>query len=360
MTSEKNGLTLETIRKLPKVELHCHLEGALHLPTLWAFSQKHDPGRYATFDQFKAAATVEKGTALGFKPFLAKFDALRFHYGTLDDLREIIHYSVQDLTDSDFIALREFRFSPVFFARRLLKGDAAQSAEISPALVEEVAEAVIIQVRDTVNALTGRPVEFIATCARDFGYSANNLTLDLLHRPVGKLFKGLDLAGDESCDAADFIAPFREWRDAGKTITIHAGEDPNAGGPRNIIEALDVFGAHRIGHGVRAIEDSALVARLAREQIPLELCPTSNVQTGAVKNAASHPLKKLLDAGVCVTINTDDPTICGTTMDDEYLFAAQLGLRTDDLKRCTLNALNASVFDEEDKRTMLRAIIEIY
>ena len=353
MTREQNRLTLEEIQELPKVELHCHLEGALHLPTLWKYLQRNEPGRYASFEQFKAAATVEKGTAPGFKAFLAKFDALRFHYGSMENLRSILDETAQSLCDLNF---REIRFSPVFFARRLLKGDAAFKTEVPQSLVQETAQMVIETMRETTHLFAGEPPEFILTCSRDFGYSVNKPALDLLHHSVGKLFKGLDLAGDESCDASEFIAPFREWRDAGKTITIHAGEDPNAGGPRNIIEALDVFGAHRIGHGVRAIEDPALVARLAREHIPLEMCPTSNVQTGAVKNAASHPLKKLFDAGVCVTINTDDPTICGTTMSDEYLFASQLGLSADDLKRCTLNALNASVFDEEVKLTMVRAI----
>jgi adenosine deaminase len=196
-------------------------------------------------------------------------------------------------------------------------------------------------------------VEFIQTCSRHFGFASNQSSLDLLQRPVGAEFLGLDLAGDESCDALQFVAAFNEWKDAGKFLTIHAGEDPAGSGPKKVAEALDLFRADRIGHGTRSVENPALVQRLARDGVTLELCPTSNLQTCSVAGAAQHPLKTLLSAGVRATINTDDPTICGTTLSAEYAFAQQtLGLEFDDLKRCTLNAVNAAFISAADKKLL--------
>lgn len=339
------------LAKIPKAELHCHLEGALDLKMLWEFSQRHEAGRYASFDEFKAAATIPKGTAPGFKAFLGKFEAYRFHFGTLDDVRNLVWESVFNYSVNCLHT--EFRFSPVFFARRQLKGDAARDPNVPHSLVEETATAIIETVSEAIDIIGRWDTGIFLTCDRTFGLGVNKSALDLLHRPIGQKISGLDLAGDESANASDFIKPFREWKDAGKLITIHAGEDPNAGGPRNIIEALDVFKADRIGHGVRAIEDEALVEYLAESKIPLEICPTSNVQTGAVSSAAAHPIKKLFDAGVCVTINTDDPTICGTTLEKEYAFAARLGMSKYNLTQCTRNSIRASLLSKVQKNQAL-------
>ncbi len=337
------------IEAIPKAELHCHLEGALHLETLWEFSQRNEPGRYASLDDFKAAVTVPKGAAPGFKPFLAKFEPLRFHYGTLKEIERLVFESIRQL---GLACYREIRFSPVFFARRLLKGDAGTNANPPLSLVEEASAVVMDAASDAVRRQGDYPLEFILTCNRGFGCAVNKSSLDLLHRPIGQQIKGLDLAGDESADASDFIRPFREWKEAGKLITIHAGEDPGVNGPRHVIDALDVFKADRIGHGVGAIADRDLVARLARERIPLEICPTSNLQTRAVASEAAHPIKRLYDAGCCVTISTDDPVMCGTTIGDEYAFASRLELTSEDLRQCTRNSVEAGVLSDEEKRKL--------
>ena len=343
------------IEAIPKAELHCHLEGGLHLETLWEFSQRNEPGRHDSFDEFKAAVTVPKGTAPGFKPFLAKFEPLRFHYGTLKDIERLVFESICEIG----IPLRcqEIRFSPIFFARRIFKDDASSGTVLPLTLVEDVAAAIIQSVHWATHVICGwENVPLILTCDRGFGYAVNKPTLDLLRRPIAQRIGGLDLAGDESADASEFIRPFREWKEAGKLITIHAGEDPNSGGPLKVIEALDVFKADRIGHGVRAIEDSELVARLARECVPLEICPTSNLQTRAVATEAEHPIKRLFDAGCCITINTDDPIICGTTIEAEYKFASRLGLTAEDLRQCTRNSVEAGVLSDEEKRTLMAQI----
>lgn len=321
-------------------ELHCHLEGGLHLPTLWSLAQKHDPLRYSSFEELKKASTVEPGMSPGFKPFLAKFDALRFHYGSAEDICDLAYQSVRAMNRA---AYREIRFSPVFFARRMMAPEFA-NVPVAPEqkLVIEAAEAVIDGV-ERASKVMGAAWGSFLTSSRHFGFEVNQPALELLDESISKKIHGLDLAGNESLDASAFVEPFLKWKRAGKMLTIHAGEDPNSGGPRSVVEAIEIFKADRIGHGVRASEDWELVRRLAAMRIPLEICPTSNLQTRAVASEVAHPLKRMFDAGVNVSISTDDPTICGTTLEEEYAFARRIGFSDAELEQCTLNAEEAGV-----------------
>ncbi len=313
-------ISIADIRALPKVDLHRHLEGAMRPETLWEFFKQHERPRYAKHE-FIEAITVEIGATPGFIPFLQKFNALRFHYGKVENLERVAYETVEDAARDGVIHL-ELRFSPVFFARRLLKDEAADA----PVSVSQAEEAAIAVMRGGRRAAAEHDIslEFIATCARHFGFETNRPTLELLKRPIGEAFCGLDLAGHESIDAVEFVCAFREWKDAGKFITIHAGEDPKGPGPRSIYEALDVFRADRIGHGVRAFEDIALIERLSREAVPLELCPTSNVQTQTVSELAQHPIREFLASNIVATVNTDDPSICKTSLSGEYSMAAHV------------------------------------
>jgi adenosine deaminase len=316
----------------PTVDLHRHLEGSLRLPTLWGFRQRFEPCGLS-YDEFHAACTIPKHAAPGFLSFLARFNALRFCYGNIDNVERVADEAVADAA-AEGIALLELRFSPVFFARRLLKGEAAERPLDSVALAEEAALAVVSGARRRAAACAIR-VNFIVTVSRHFGAVVNRPALDLLNRPVGRELCALDLAGDESCDARDFVPHFRAWKEAGKKITIHAGEDRRIPGAESVCAALDVFGADRIGHGARAIEDAGLMRRLAETGVALELCPTSNLQTRAVDSPAAHPLKRFLEAGIRATINTDDPSISQTTLPAEYALAErELGLNAEDLKLC--------------------------
>ncbi|HLX62889.1 MAG TPA: adenosine deaminase [Planctomycetota bacterium] len=348
------NVSLAFIRALPKVELHCHLEGALRLSTLWEFMQRYEPRLFATVEAFRTASTVEREGVPGFAPFLEKFGALRFHYGSIENIERVAAECVETAANDGVIYL-ELRYSPIFFARRMLKGDAA-NGPVSIELTEAAAEAVMRGARREA-AKRGMRVSFLVTCSRHFGFEVNKPALDLLHHRESAEILGLDLAGDESVDASAFNPSFLEWKAAGKFITIHAGEDPRGAGAAHVLEALDLYGADRIGHGVRVIEDARAVERVAREGVPLELCPTSNVQTQAAADAARHPLKRLLDAGVCATINTDDPTICGTSLSEEYLLASErMGLSFEDLKRCAVNTARAAFLPRDEKRALTERI----
>ena len=165
----------------------------------------------------------------------------------------------------------------------------------------------------------------------------------------------VDLAGAEALyPTADFADVFGLAKELGVPFTIHAGE---ADGPESIQAAL-AFGASRIGHGVRAAEDPELLARLKEQQIPLEMCPSSNVQTKAVATLAEHPVLDFLRRGLKVTINTDNMTVSDTTIEKEFgLLSRELGMTAEERKKLLLNAADAAFLTSEE-RWRLKDVIE--
>ena len=141
----------------------------------------------------------------------------------------------------------------------------------------------------------------------------------------------------------------------GLHTTAHAGE---AAGPESVRGALDALRVERIGHGIRAIEDDALVDRLAASQVPLEVCPLSNVATGVVGDIRDHPIRRLFDRGVRLTLNTDDPGMFGNDLVTEYRTLAEVfGFTADEIRGLILNAVDAA-FLPADRRAALRAAFE--
>ena len=167
---------------------------------------------------------------------------------------------------------------------------------------------------------------------------------------------GVDLTGDEiHYPAAPFAPLFKRAADYGLGITIHAGE---AGNAANVREAVEVMNAQRIGHGIRSIEDSNVVQLLRQRNVTLEVCPTSNLQTGVVDNFGLHPLRDLYVLGVNVTINTDDPSVSDTSLTDEYMVAMMgLGVSLRDLRMCTRNSIRAAFLPLETKQYLENLIL---
>jgi adenosine deaminase len=163
---------------------------------------------------------------------------------------------------------------------------------------------------------------------------------------------GFDLAGPESgYPAADHREAFRTAASGGLGITVHAGE---AYGPESIAQALDDCGAQRIGHGTRLGQDAALLRRVRDRQIPLEVCITSNVQTGAVAAAAEHPVRAYYDAEVAVTLNTDNRLVSGTTVTDEYWLAhRELGFTWAELVEIARTGFRSAFLPPAEKAALL-------
>jgi adenosine deaminase len=195
-------------------------------------------------------------------------------------------------------------------------------------------------------------VKLIGILSRTFGAEACRVELEALltQRPY---LEALDLAGDEKNFPAElFTDHFRRGRDAGWAITVHAGE---AGGAPSVWAALRDLGATRIGHGVRAIDDPALLEYMLENRIGLEVNLTSNVQTNTVPSFAAHPLKRFLAHGLLATINTDDPVISGIDLRHEYQVAAPAaGLTAAEITQAQRNALEIAWLTEEEREELLQ------
>jgi adenosine deaminase len=180
----------------------------------------------------------------------------------------------------------------------------------------------------------------ICIASRDYGADAVDQVAEFYISNKNR-FAGMDLAGNEAqFPCRMFESSFKKIVASGGRITIHAGE---ASGPENIWEAIELLGAQRIGHGISAIQDPVLMRHLADKQICLEMCPTSNWLTQAVPSLEEHPLPKVLRAGVPVTINTDDPTVFGTTLPQEIQLCWQkMGMSEAELKLCQKHAWDSS------------------
>lgn len=349
-----NADKLELLRALPKVDLHLHLEGALRAETLWDFHRRQKQTLHGSLEALQSAYVLSDGSPHDFLHFLSRFAATRFRWGGVEALERVAGEVVSDAADDGVVHL-ELRFSPVFAARRMKDASATETIETVDEI--ETAAAAVVRGAQQEAARRGISVGFVVSLGRHFGVAVNRPSAELLTRRVGGELAGLDLAGDESFAATPFAEFFRDWKGQGRGVSVHAGEDPRGPGAANVHEAVCDFGADRIGHGVRAIEDAGLVAELARRQIALEMCPTSNLQTGACASLAEHPAKRLLEAGVRVTINTDDPAISGTTLSREYLRALDdCGLNWPQLRQCALNAAQAAFLPAGPKAALMARI----
>jgi adenosine deaminase len=199
---------------------------------------------------------------------------------------------------------------------------------------------------------TGIVGRMVLTSIRHLGPDRVRALVETAIERPHPLVTGFGIAGDETpYHPRDFEAAFDLAREAGLGLTAHAGE---LAGPESVWAALDHFGVGRIGHGVRAIEDAALVRRLADEGIVLELCPSSNVALGLYPDIAHHPYRPLMEAGVRVTINSDDPPYFRTSLGKEYAkLARDQGLGVSDLAQATRIAIEAAFVDEATRLTLL-------
>lgn len=324
-------------RRLPKVDLHRHLEGSLRLGTLVEIAAQHGIDLPAQSIEELRPYVQFSGEEPDFHRFLAKFRLLRQFYRSQEAVERIAYEAVADAA-ADNVRYLELRFNPA----ALSDAQGFSLADVTEWVAGAIARAqseygitvrLILQINRDEDLRTAEEIVEVACAFRDRGVV------------------GLDLAGDEVNFAALHLAPlYRRARAEGLGVTIHAGE---AGGAANVRDAIRLFHACRIGHGVRVVEDHA-IARLIREQdIALEVCPTSNLQTGVVRTFAEHPLRDLFSLGIRVTINTDDPSVSDTTLTDEYVVAVRAaGVSPRQIRQAVFNALDAAFLSEEERRLL--------
>ncbi|MFI5708898.1 adenosine deaminase [Kribbella sp. NPDC051620] len=299
--------------RLPLVDLHRHLEGAIRTSTVLEIAAR--TGHELAGRAKPRTALVADGSEGGLLPYLAKVDVAIGVLVGLDDWSRAAAEAVDDAFD-DGLDYLELRYCP---------GIIAHDTGLAP-------EAVIDAVSGAVAERSGKwglPVGLIGIVVRHLGAdSAERQMATLLSRRES--FCAVDLAGDEANFPAELFADaFAQARDAGLHVTIHAGE---AAGPQSVWDAVKHLGAERIGHGVRAAEDPKLMEWLAAHGVTLEVSLTSNTQTGAAPSYAEHQIHKLLAAGVPVTLNTDNPRVSDVKLSQEHHMAVcEVGLTADQL-----------------------------
>ncbi|MBI5297416.1 MAG: adenosine deaminase [Chloroflexi bacterium] len=329
---------LNIYHALPKVELHRHLEGSLRLTTMLDIARSHGITIPASMLRLSGLVQIQDQDPLTFTNFLEKFKTLRLFYRSPDAIHRITREAVEDAA-RDNIRYMELRFTPVALSR----------AEGFP--LHEVMDWVITSSQSAAKEFNIQ-VGLIASVNRHESPDLAEQVAWLAAQNIGRGLVGLDLAGNEAeFPSSPFVGVFKEARQAGLHITIHAGE---WGPAANVREAIEVFNTERIGHGVRVIEDDAVTALAAERQTIFEVCITSNYQSGVVANLGRHPLASMLNQGIKATINTDDPSVSRITLSHEYQTANDLGLPLDVLKQCLLTSAEAS-FLPEAKRTQLVA-----
>ena len=335
-----HGLTREFFEKLPKTDLHVHLDGSLRLETIWDLAKKdHIDLGAGSLEELRELISPGK-THASLNDYLKGFDTTLKVLQTRENLFRAAYELAEDCAKEN-VGYFEVRFSPILHTQKGLS---------TPVILESVIEGLKAAQRDF-GVMSGVIVCGIRNISPEVSLRMAELAVAFKNRGV----VGFDLAGAENnYPARDHLEAFSLILSNNVNVTIHAGE---AYGPDSIHQALHYCGAHRIGHGVRLREDGDLLNYVNDHRIPLELCPSSNVQTGAVKNIKEHPLKFYLDLSLRVTLNTDNRLITNTTMTDEYWQAYKtFDLSPQNILDLIINGVKSSFMPYEFKKSYLRDV----
>jgi len=319
--------------RLPLIDLHRHLDGSVRLATILELGKKHGvklPG--ATIEELRPHVNILERQP-GVMAFIAKMLWMTAVLGDAEACRRVARENVEDAR-REGIDYLELRFSPWFMA----EPHGLDPARVVAAVVEGAAEGA---------RATGVTVKLIGILSRTYGPEMAGKELAALLTQQEHLV-ALDLAGDEgNFPPRLFEEHFKRGREAGWRVTVHAGE---GAGPESVWEAVRLLGAERIGHGVRAMEDAALVEFLAEKRIGVEANLTSNVQTSTVRDLANHPLKEMLARGLKASINTDDPGVSAIDLPYEFNVAAPAaGLTRAEIRQAQENAVETAFLSTEEK-----------
>ncbi len=332
----ENDSSLDSyIARLPKVELHLHLEGAARPETLLELSATKT-GLRQKAQEWIAARRSNHFRYANFRDFLEAFKLVSLLIETPGD------YALVTTRLIEWLANQNVRYAEITFAA----GVVLWKKQSVDAIFEAVADAA-----KKAEPHTGVRVRWIFDAIRHFGVDHAREVLQAAARLRSRGVMGLGIGGDEARGHAKLFGDvFREARDLGLHCLAHAGE---ACGPESIRDAVELLGAERVGHGLTALQDSNVVALLRERQIPLEVCPSSNVCTGLIARWEDHPLPKFLDAGLTVTLNSDDPAMFGTSLQDEFVRATNcFGFQRETAADLCRNAIRASFMSAGEKQAL--------
>ncbi|HLV64447.1 MAG TPA: adenosine deaminase [Polyangiaceae bacterium] len=330
----------EVFRALPKTDLHVHLDGSLRLETILDIARREKVELPAD-DVDGLRAAIGCGREFGsLTEYLRGFD-ITLRVMQTEEALERIAFELAEDAHAENVRYMEVRYAPMLHTRLGLK-------------LTRVVEAVLQGLRRA-RETYGIKANVIICGIRNISPESSYEMAELAVAYKGRGVVGFDLAGAEAeFPAKHHRAAFQLVRDNNINCTIHAGE---AYGPESIAQAIHVCGAHRIGHGCRLRENGDLLHYVNDHRIPLECCPSSNVQTGAVRDLASHPLKLYFDLGLRVTVNTDNRLITDTSVSKElYLVHSEMGVPFADIRTMILAGFKSSFQPFHERQALLRKV----
>jgi len=331
----------ECIRKMPKAELHLHFEGAFRWSTVREFNAEAKAlpdrrpwlsKRFTSFDDFRAVFS----------------DYLQPATGTEDRIEQHMFEVLEDLARQN-VRYAEPILCPAFHMAQGLS--VAQVLRAVRRGIERAERAHPIRCKLILGLVRNYPAKEEAACVRK--------ALELAGPQGWGLVAGLDVMGDDRLGLdPEFIQLYREAKPMGMRLKAHVGE---LAGPQFVCEAVDKLAVEHLSHGVRAVEDAAVLRQLSARGIWFHTCPTSNVMLGAAADYSSHPIKRLVEARCNVTLNSDDPVLFGATITDEFLCAAgEMRLSGGQIKHLALNGFRASLLPQSDRAKYEREIEELF
>ncbi|MBD1838794.1 adenosine deaminase [Coleofasciculus sp. FACHB-501] len=324
----------DTLHQLPKVELHLHLEGAIPLTALWQLIEKYNAvSSVGSFSQME-----QKFQYKDFQHFIDTWVWKNNFLREYEDFTLIASKVAEDLASQNIIYVEAF-YSPGDFIRHGLEP-------------QKLTEAIRKGLDVHADKIT---VNLVADLIRDFGPEQGMTWVKQIHEVKNLGVLGIGIGGSEQTFPPEpYEAVYEQARNLGFKTSAHAGE---AAGSESIWGAIRSLKVDRIGHGVRAIDDPELVSFLKSEQIPIEMCPISNLRTGVVADISLHPIKKLYEEGLLITVNTDDPKMFNSSLAYEYkMLVEKLGFSLNDIVNLIKNAIESSWCDDTEKMELLGKI----
>jgi adenosine deaminase len=321
--------------RVPKVELHLHLEGAIPQEALWQLMQKYggDP------NVSDLQALQRKFQYRDFPHFIETWVWKNRFLREYEDFTLIAEAVAKNLVRQN-VKYAEMFYTPSDFFRHDLEVQRLTAA-----------------IRSGLGRVKQIEIGLILDFCRDRGPENADRNLDAVKEVKLLGVIGVGIGGSEqNYPPEPFAGVYEKARQLGFHTGAHAGE---AAGPESIWGAIRSLKVERIGHGTRAIEDETLVRYLAEKQIPLECCPLSNVRTGVVKSIEAHPVKKFFDAGLLVTVNTDDPAMFGNSLAQEYQrLEERLGFSQDEVRKVILNGVKAAWLSNDRKKLLTDTFVK--
>lgn len=328
-------------KDLPKIELHCHLDGSVRPETVIDIAKKENI-KLPSYDiNVINKMMIAPNECLSLDEYLKTFDLPLSIMQSKESLKRISFELLEDCAKEN-VKYIEVRFAPMLHIEKGLS-------------IKDVIDSVLYGIKKAEKFYDIKG-NLILSCLKHMSVDSVYEVIDNGKNYLGNGVVAIDLAGSEKEGfSSRFIEPINYAKELGFRITIHAGE---TGIGRNVLEAVKLLNAERIGHGVAIIDHSEAYKLVKSNKIFLEICPTSNVQTKAVNRIENHPIYDFYKDNILITVNTDNRTVSDTTLSNEFeIIMKNFKLNYEDYKNIYLNSIKASFADEDTKKKLIEYII---